>query len=158
MYCSSAKTSINQYVIGSFVRIKQLCGNCNRIRVWESQPIVEKTPLGNILTSAAILFSGSLPTKALRMFKILKCSSITEKTYFRHQSSILQPAVSMVWERSQQSMIRDIRRQNRKLILAGDGRADSPGHSAKYGSYSVIDMEANKLLDFKLVQVRNMFQ
>ena len=39
------------------------------------------------------------------------------------------------------------------LQLAGDGRADSPGHSAKYGSYSVIDPTCNKVLDFKLVQV-----
>ena len=37
--------------------------------------------------------------------------------------------------------------------LSGDGRADSPGHSAKYGSYTVIDISCNKVMDFKLVQV-----
>ena len=30
------------------------------------------------------------------------------------------------------------------LILGVDGRADSPGHSAKYGSYSIIDLNKNK--------------
>ena len=37
-------------------------------------------------------------------------------------------------------------------MLAGDGRADSPGHSAKYGSYTLIEL-SNKVVDFQLVQV-----
>ena len=39
------------------------------------------------------------------------------------------------------------------LVLSGNGRADSPGHSAKYGSYTVIELTCNKVIDFKLVQV-----
>lgn len=39
----------------------------------------------------------------------------------------------------------------------GDGRADSPGHSAKYGSYTVIDSTCDKVIDFKLVQVSYYF-
>jgi hypothetical protein len=27
------------------------------------------------------------------------------------------------------------------LILGGDGRADTPGHSAKYGSYAMLNIE-----------------
>ena len=33
-------------------------------------------------------------------------------------------------------------------MLAGDGRSDSPGHSAKYGSYSILDLTCNKIVDF----------
>lgn len=32
-------------------------------------------------------------------------------------------------------------------------RADSPGHCAKYGSYSMMDLEANRIIDIQLVQV-----
>ena len=39
------------------------------------------------------------------------------------------------------------------VIIGGDGRADSPGHSAKYGSYGIIDMSTNKVLHTELVQV-----
>ena len=38
-------------------------------------------------------------------------------------------------------------------MVAGDGRLDSPGHSAKYGSYSLLELTCNKIVDFKLVQV-----
>ena len=145
------KKSIN----GSFLRITQLCGNCKQAWHWESQPFIGSIPAGNILTSAAILYSGSLPTKALRIFHILKCATITSMTYFRHQTKILQPAVDQIWVNHQSSLLQSIAAQNRNLFLSGDGRADSPGHSAKFGSYTVIDMFSNKVVDFKLVQVRN---
>ncbi|XP_019616705.1 PREDICTED: uncharacterized protein LOC109464213 [Branchiostoma belcheri] len=38
------------------------------------------------------------------------------------------------------------------LILAGEGRADSPGHSAKYGSYTMMDLRTNRILASQLVQ------
>ena len=39
------------------------------------------------------------------------------------------------------------------MTLAGDGRCDSPGHSAKYGTYTVLDVKSNKIVDFKVVSV-----
>ena len=39
------------------------------------------------------------------------------------------------------------------LKPSGDGREDSPGHSAKYGNYSLIELTCNKVVDFQLVQV-----
>ncbi|RXN07569.1 hypothetical protein ROHU_032261 [Labeo rohita] len=38
------------------------------------------------------------------------------------------------------------------IAIAADMRADSPGHSAKYGSYTVMHMESNTILDLQLVQ------
>ena len=46
-----------------------------------------------------------------------------------------------------------LRPKGRELILGGDGLCDSPGHSAKYGSYSLMDLEKNNILDSQLVQV-----
>lgn len=43
------------------------------------------------------------------------------------------------------------------LVLGGDGRADSPGHCAKYGSYSTIDLEQGIVVDIQLVQVIYIF-
>ena len=39
------------------------------------------------------------------------------------------------------------------LVEGGDGRADSPDHCAKYGSYTIHDLKQNKVLDLQLVQV-----
>ena len=40
-----------------------------------------------------------------------------------------------------------------KLHLSGDGRCDSPGYSAKYGTYSLMDSATDLILDYSLVQV-----
>ncbi|XP_034074062.1 uncharacterized protein LOC117547417 isoform X1 [Gymnodraco acuticeps] len=39
-----------------------------------------------------------------------------------------------------------------KVIVGGDMRADSPGHSAKFGSYTMMDLKNNKVVDLQLVQ------
>ncbi|XP_052212037.1 uncharacterized protein LOC127831089 [Dreissena polymorpha] len=38
------------------------------------------------------------------------------------------------------------------LVLGGDGRCYSPGHTAKYGTYSMINLVLGKILDIQLVQ------
>ena len=39
------------------------------------------------------------------------------------------------------------------LSLGGDGHSDNPGHSAKFGSYTLMDLEYNTIMDVELVQV-----
>ena len=130
LHCASY-TSVDKVIIGTFLRIIQTCGNCSWRRTWESQPYIGAVPAGNILTSAAILFSGALPSKALKMFQILNLSSISTKTFFRHQKNYLQPAVHAVWHRQQELVLTGLREKGNNLVLAGDGRSDSPGHSAQ---------------------------
>ncbi len=124
-----------------------------RRRVWESQPLVGTVPLGNLSMSAAILFSGSLSAKALRIFEILNVQAIARAIFFRHQETFLQPAVRSVWTRQQQSMFQSQKERGIPLALAGDGRADSPGHSAKYGTYSLLDVNCKKIIITQLVAV-----
>ena len=115
--------------------------------------MVGAIPLGNISMSAAILFSGSLPSKALQMFEILNVHAIARSTFFRHQEMYLQPAVRTVWRRQQESMLHDLKQKATPVALAGDGRADSPGHSAKYGTYSLLDLNRQQIIHTQLVTV-----
>ena len=139
--------------MGSWICVTQRCGKCEKKWVWESQPYVGSVPEGNLAISCAILYSGSLPSQAFRIFEILNCATTTLKTFFRHQRQFLFPAINSLWEERQQSLLLEIKSGSEPLDLAGDGRADSPGHSAKYGSYNVIDLARSKVVDFKLVQV-----
>ena len=41
----------------------------------------------------------------------------------------------------------------KKLAVAGDGRCDSSGYSAKYGTYTMMDTASQLIIDFELVQV-----
>ena len=153
MFCRSSSTTIKKLVIGTLLKITQFCNHCKQKYVWESQPYVGNIPAGNILTSAAILYSGALPSQALKIFKSLNCCTINGETFFRHQKKYLQPAIELLWNRQQQTILQEFKTTNTPIVVAGDGRADSPGHSAKYGSYTFLEMTCNKVVDFKLVQV-----
>ena len=153
IFCTRATPKVKRIVIGSFIRIMQWCNNGKRQRTWDSQPHIGTLPAGNILLSAAILYAGALPAKTLRVFRILRCATITTKTFFRHQTQYLHPAINRTWHRHQRSLIHLLQKENGQLSFAGDGRADSPGHGAKYGSYSMLEMGSNKVVDIALVQV-----
>lgn len=49
-------------------------------------------------------------------------------------------------------MVQALRGQ--KLCLSGDGRADSPGHSADFGTYTLMDVNRNRVFHIELVKVQ----
>ena len=44
--------------------------------------------------------------------------------------------------------------KDNSLTLCGDGRCDSPGKSAKYCTYSLMDSETNKILHVETIDMR----
>ena len=138
---------------GTLIHVQQKCTGCDTNRNWASQPYIGNMPIGNLLLSAAILFSGSQAAKALRMFNIMNVSGIARSTFFRHQRLYLQPTVIQYWKHQQEELLGQLKEQDGGLVLAGDARSDSPGHCAKYGSFTVIEAGVNKVLDIQVVQV-----
>ncbi|XP_040065676.1 uncharacterized protein LOC8030003 isoform X2 [Ixodes scapularis] len=117
---------------------------------WVNQDVVNQQPLLNLLLCAGILFAGCNPTASLRTLSSIGVQVVCEKTFFNLQRDHLQPAIDTVWSQEQAALLDQAK--NRPLKLAGDGRADSPGFSAKYGTYSVLDLDTNKIVHFELVQ------
>ena len=147
----NTNTSIRKTVVGTLFKIDQSCQNCSYTHTWKSQGYIKGIPLGNIKLSSAISFSGALPTVVLWIFENMKCAAIDPCTFFRHQS---KPAISLVWFQHQSKLVQSLK--DKLLIPGGDARADSPGHSVKYGSYSVFDLENKTMIDVQLVQVNSM--
>ena len=141
--------------IGTFIRVRQHCSHCGHEWTWNSQPFIKDIPAGNILLSAAILFSGCTPGKVLHFLNCLQVACITDRTFYLHQTQYLEPAVLSVWQDNQHQLLSAILKQGSPIIIGGDGRADSPGHSAKFGSYGILDLHTNKVLHIELVQVLN---
>ena len=83
----------------------------------------------------------------------MKVACFTDRTFYYHQKRYLQPAVVSVWETKQSALLAQCRAVGTPLTVGGDGQADSPDHSAKYGSYGIIDLTTNKVIDMQLVQV-----
>ena len=91
--CHQLCTSKVTQQIGSFISIKQIFFNCGHKWSWYSQPFVKDRPAGNILLSAAILFSGS---KIFLLLNFLRLARFTDQNFYIHQTEYLEPAVISV--------------------------------------------------------------
>ncbi|KAG0442597.1 hypothetical protein HPB47_015658 [Ixodes persulcatus] len=147
--CAAPNTHIDKTVQGSSLQVSTLCRS-GHTATWCSQPIIKRKPVGNILVAAAILFTGCSIKKALRMLTSMGIACFCYKTFFIIQKAFLLPAIEKVWNKHQLELVSAA--AGRQLVIAGDGRADSPGHSAKYGTYTMLDVEDNKVLHVETVQ------
>ena len=122
---------------------------------WNSQPFVKSQPAGNILLSASILFSGSTTNEG---------SSCTQEYGMCHHCrahSIFNTKASFyifLFRQSGRSINQGfspncVGKSDILLLVETAGRADSPGHSAKFGSYTVMELKKGVVLDIQLVQV-----
>nr|XP_055038575.1 uncharacterized protein LOC129426346 isoform X2 [Misgurnus anguillicaudatus] len=122
-------------------------------RYWQNQEKVHRNmPACNLLLSGAIHFSGCMATQTIRMLKLFGLQCISPGTFFHHQRLYTIPTIMQAWRNEQRGIIRELKETGGGLILSGDCRSDSPGHCAKYGSYSLIEDRINKVLDVQLVQ------
>lgn len=107
-------------------------------------------PWLNFLVSGAILFSGSNIAKSLRLFIHMKVEMISKSTFNRIQTAYVVPTAIVTWDFHQQELLNQF--QGQVVTLGGDARCDSPGYSAKFGSYTLMKLASGKILDFQLVQ------
>ena len=155
--CQAPTTPVVKQVMGSMVYIEQLCKECKYQRTWDSQPRAACTPLGNLLLSSAILCAGASATKVFLVLRHLNCACISYSAFLQHQQYYLQPAIHKLWTTVQQDVVAQLKDLGKPLVVCGDGRADSPGHSAKFGCYSFLEATTNKVIEIELVQVRSHF-
>lgn len=148
-FCSIVSKTI--YTVGTMV-IVRVCCKAGHKWEWNSQPCHRGMPWGNLLSACATLVSGQGYTKVSTFFNHFKSPFISQSTFTKLQRSYLIPSIVQIWNTSRASLLASLQKEN--LVIGGDGRCDSPGFSAKYGTYTLMDLDINKVLDIKLVQVK----
>ena len=149
--CLSPFLEKSKKLVGSLVKIKTMCIQGHE-KIWYSQPMLGDMPMGNFLISASTLFSGCQPAKTLLFFRNMWSPCISERTYNRIQTLYLIPSVNDEWHFLQKSTIEKYGKEIK--TIGGDARMDSPGYTAKYGSYSLMDLDTKKIISVQTLQVR----
>lgn len=154
-YCPkcSCGCDVTWHVIGTFVAAVRRCCNCDYSHKWCSQPLVNDIPAGNIHLSAAMYISGASFAKTERVFAALRMKFFCSSTFYRHIQQFVQPTILSVWNDHQKQLLHSLIERPGDVVLGGDMRADSPGHCAKYGSYTMMELRANRVIDVSLIQV-----
>ena len=140
--------------MGTMLTFRQQCFRCHFNRSWSTQPMVTNIPAGNLSLSAAIAISAASPAKVLRLLSFMNIPAYHISTYINHCRLFIYPTVYHFWLRHQNHLLHTLAGMAGGLQLAGDARSDSPGHSAKYTSYTMMETRLNKVIDIQLVQVR----
>ncbi|KAK3083763.1 hypothetical protein FSP39_002787 [Pinctada imbricata] len=151
--CPVDPSDTDKEYIGTMIKITAYCTGGHLVRKWTSQPLTGKMPAGNLLVSAATLFSGQTFTHISQFSQFMNLKFIGKTTYQTIQREVLMPVVSHAWNMMQEHIFTKIKSQNRYLRLAGDGRCDSPGFNAKYCTYSLMDLDTQQIVAFVTVQV-----
>ena len=150
-YCGSPTDTTTQKKSGSMMKITTNCMN-GHIVYWESQPLIDGTAAGNLLIPAAIFYSVATHKHTADFAKYLNLQFVCSSHYYTTKNTILYPVVQHTWITSQTAIIKQLNKSG-SIVVCGDGRSDSPGHSAKYGTYTLMDEKTSLIIEFSIVQV-----
>ncbi|XP_074648915.1 uncharacterized protein LOC141904248 [Tubulanus polymorphus] len=129
-FCSICKGEnlVSKSVSSTCLTVRTQCKLCNHRTTWKSEPSIKGIPVTSILLSVGILLTGSLTAKVIRLFNFIKIQCLSTRTVYNHHSKYIHAAIRQVWERKRESMLDSLK--SSPLLIGGDGRCDSPGHSA----------------------------
>ena len=102
---------------------------------WESSDVLfvknnGKVFVSDMIVSASILFSENNYAKIKHLFDIINVSIPKQNSFNQIQKLYCVPAVQQYWTEMKESILKVLRNYD-DLCLCGDGRNDSPGHTAK---------------------------
>ena len=148
--CGSCVKALTKCTIGTMLTVTFECEQgCNG--KWRSQPMLRRMPAGNLLLAASILLSGLTFGKVSKLFEIMKTRCLSKSQYNRIQNSYLCPVIDDYWTSHQTAILSVL--SETPISVSGDARCDSPGFSAKYSSYTLMEMESSLIIDQQLIQV-----
>ncbi|KAM8923998.1 uncharacterized protein RCH25_008751 [Pelodytes ibericus] len=148
--CKAPITERGKKITGTLMTVHVLCENGHKHLLWRSQPMIGKSLLGNLLASAAVLFSGSHYTKVNEMFTILGMPFMSRSTYSMYQKKFIFPIVDLYYKRDRQATISSLK--GKAICLSGDGRCDAPGSNAKLCTYTLFEESSQKVIECNTVR------
>jgi hypothetical protein len=119
---------------------------------WAAQQSCNLIRAGNLSLASALLLSGNSYTNVGLMFNFCNLQYFSSTLFNQYQQLYIIPAINEFWEQHKQQVWSE--KAGKDAILSGDGRNDSPGHSAQYCTYSLADMEDRTILQMNVVDVR----
>jgi len=142
---------------GSRVEIVWKCNQGHHKR-WESSEVLAvkrstKMYLNDSLQAAAIIISGNNYEKFSLLAKAFNLNLISKSTFLRFQKHCGEPVVREIWTKMN-GLILEILKHYDEICLCGDGRSDSPGHSARYCVYSLMEHASHVIVDFEVLDSR----
>ena len=125
--------------------------------IWRSTEISKTRYEGNLMLASSILLPELTYTRVNELMGIADVLFINKSFLFQIQNSILFPSMKTIYTNHSQR-IKDAVVKDDNVDLIGDGRCDSPGYNATYGTYTLINYRNdNEIVDFHITHVSEIF-
>ena len=148
--CNASAEISKIFTKGTALCVKLLCPY-KHISTWYSQPMIGDIFLGNLQAVSSIVFSGGTFKQFRDMADILHLQMLCESAFYKLQSKYVFGAINKVYKEYRGQILNKF--TNTSVLLSGDGRHDSPGHNAKYCTYSVMDQILSQIVHFHVICV-----
>lgn len=148
--------TVQHTMSGTVVIIQWNCSN-GHADSWTSSEVLtvksnQKVYVNNVQFCAAILLSGNNFQKFELLAKFLGLSSISESLYYRVQKLYCCSSIQNMWSNVKETTHGHF--QSTGVTLAGDGRNDSPGYTARYCVYTLMEESTKVIVDLEVVDKR----
>jgi len=159
--------------VGCCLTITGLC-SAGHVFTWNSSHVHlnkagSKIFEDNFNVAISTVTSGNNFSKVNMLFDFLKMPVLSLTTFHAYQRSYILPGISRFFHAKQvrytlytmlifmpyilkDKIIEEYR--GKTVALAGDGRCDSPGSSAKYCTYSLLDIDTDTIVHMEILDKR----
>ena len=152
-YCLSCPAKVlasGVFIQGSALVVELICEDSHML-LWRSQPRPSNFYEGNILSAASILFSANTFSKIKKYFELACISFMSHTSYYNLQRDYLFGVANEDWVNEEKEVVSKIY-QPHPCVFSGDRRCESPGHNAKYLTYTFLERSINKIVAMSLTQ------
>lgn len=154
--CLNVRNIVDKKLEGGVLVVSLCCAKGHQ-SVWHSSEILATKRGQNLyvtptLMAAAVLVTGNNFEKVSLFSKCLNLNFVSQSTFTRIQTNYIIPSIKDLWCRMKEKIWNLFQREN--LVMCGDGRMDSPGFSAKYCFYVMMDQYLDVIVDCEVVDKR----
>ncbi|KAK0142690.1 hypothetical protein N1851_019380 [Merluccius polli] len=134
--------------------IQWICPSGHTVWQWSSQSSLKYgMQIGDFMLATNILLSGNNYAKVALLFKFMNMGMVGRSTFFKIQDSYCVDTIKQFWEEKRREVVPRITPKP-SIVVLGDGRMDSPGFSAQYCTYSVMENDSKEIISIKSVDKR----
>ena len=142
---------------GGVLKVTWKCSYGHRGK-WESSSVISEKGGQKLYSvpfqiASSVFFTGNNFDKVKVFTEFLSWDVISQRTFQRYQSSYLIPAIQELYDEMIKS-IHNVLKNVEDACLCGDGRNDSPGHSAKFCTYTMMERALDIIMDMEVVDKR----
>lgn len=123
---------------------------------WTSQPTLSKqrsrSGSGDFQLAASFVLCGGTYALLKGFSDCMQMGIVSAQTYHKIQHDYIAPVVFSAWSAQQHVLLQELSEKT-NVRLAGDARCDSPGFSAKYSTYTVMDYDSGYVVCGRVVQL-----